>query len=250
MRFLILLLAVAACGSAAGQETGCAAPGDSLAAYFRFDDPPPLACLTAWLPPLLIEHGLDLKDFIRSAEFRALRRRCGDRRAVDAIYVRAMQLTNNNTAAALLLCTLATFDHQLVGLRVPVFQLFFPLTDEDDREFALRVRALPRKLYDDTPPGKPGDRDKLQHFFGSAFFTVACESGDPAERIGEFVEQGEDAIIVGGVNDARDLRADRQGQRFGLALLDENRRLPSHFLTPVPRAAGSSVRDTQCCGVW
>ena len=200
---------------------------DSLSAYFIFDDPAPLSCLYTWLPPFFIQHGIEMKSFIRSRAFREIRQTYGDRKSIDAIYVHAMQLTNNNTAVALFLSAVATFDHRTVGFKIPLLSLFFPLSNESDEEFDRRLRHLPVQLYDDTPP--EGDRDKLQHFFGSAFLTVLFESSHPAVRIGDFIEVGEDAIIVDGVDDVRDRRANRLGSRFGRAVLDDNHRLPSEF---------------------
>ena len=222
---------------------------DSLARYLQFDDPSPLSCLLTLLPPVFIQHDLELKSFIRSATFRRIRDRYGDPCAANAIYVRAMQLTNNNTAIALLLSAFASFDHQVIGLKVPVFALFFPLTNESDQEFDHRVRNLPTELYPDTPPA--GDRDKLQHFFGSAFLSFVLESAPPADRFGEFVEQEEGQWIVGGANDDRDRRSNRQGQHFGLSLLDNNRRYPSDFMQlRLAKSKKPSMNDTHCEGIW
>lgn len=249
MRLAVLLalgLAMARQASSQTPET----PGDSLARYLQFEDPSPLSCLFTWFPPFFIQHGIELKAFIRSGTFRRIRQKYGDPRALDAIFIRAMQLTNNNTAVALLLSAISSFDHRLVGVRVPVFRLFFPLSDESDEEFARRVRHLPAKLYADSPRDSSGDRDKPQHFFGSAFFTFICESEASADRFGEFIERGEDAFIVGGVDDERDRRANHQGQRFGAALLDDNRRLPSDYLG-LSHSSGSVYRNLPfCIGVW
>src|SRR5258706_7285424 len=141
---------------------------DSLLAYFQFDDPPPLSCLFEYVPPFFIQHGTELKAFIRSKTFRRIRKQWGDVRGVDAIYVQAMNMTNNNTAMALLMSTIACFDHSIVGINVPVFSLYLPLTSESEEEFGRRVRLLPSRLYADTPDNEAGDRDKLQHFLGSA----------------------------------------------------------------------------------
>lgn len=205
-------------------------PSTSLSPWLRFEEPGPFEALLAWYPPLLVRNGSALKDFIRTREFAAWRRFAGDPRAVDAIWVRAMALTANNTAAALLLATTATFDHYLVGLRVPVLNLFFPLSGESYDDYAARVRNLPADFYADTPPGRHGDRDKLQHFFGSAFVAFAFESRGASRRVGEFIELGEEAAIVDGVLDDRDRRANWNGTEFGLALLADNRRYPSEFL--------------------
>lgn len=228
---------------------------DSLSAFFQFDDPPPLNCLFTFFPPFFIEHGIELKWFIRSKTFRRIRERFGDPRAIDAIFIRAMQMTNNNTAVSLFLATIACMDHQIIGLKVPIFALYLPLSNESEQEFNRRVSNLPRKLYEDSPMTSSGDRDKLQHLFGSTFLTFIFESRQPAERIGDFVEQGEDAFIVDGVLDERDMRANRQGQEFGLALLDDNHRLPSEFLNH--EIAGATLTDSTqftdqpiCSGIW
>ncbi|OLD67027.1 MAG: hypothetical protein AUI33_10475 [Ignavibacteria bacterium 13_1_40CM_2_61_4] len=218
-------------------------------AYFTLHDEAPLSCLLTYFPPLFIQHGIELKSFLRSKAFRQIRERFGDVRALDAVYVRSMQLTDNNTAVALLLSAIASFDHRVVGLKVPILRLYFPLSNESEAEFDRRVENLPSKLYSDTPPG--GDHDKLEHFFGSAFLTVAFETEEGADRFGIFVEKGEDAFIVGGVSDERDLRADREGQRFGMALLEDNRRMPSEFLgtEKAPQAAPPDG-EPACAGVW
>src|ERR1051326_4536282 len=222
------------------------AGSDSLLRYLQFEDPAPLSCLFTYFPPFFIQHGIELRSFIRSKTFRNIRTTFGDNRAVDAIFIRAMQLTNNNTAISLLLAALASFDHRLVGIKVPVFRIFLPLSDESEEEFTQRLRHLPCRLYPDGPQGPEGDRDKLQHFFGSAFLTFIFESDEAGDNFGEFIEHGEDAFIVGGVMDDRDRRANHEGQRFGIALLEENRRVPSEFMKP--HYVGASI--PYCNGVW
>jgi hypothetical protein len=209
-------------------------PPDEHSPWLRFDDPGQFDALYTWYPPAFIRAGVELKDFIRSDAFAAFRRYAGDARAVDAIYVRAMSLTANNTSLALLIAAVACFDHYVVGLDVPVLSLVFPLSNESAEEFAARVRNLPSKFYSDTPPGASGDRDKLQHFFGAAWIALTFESRGAAERVGAFVETGEEAVIVDGVLDSRDVRANWNGTEFGIALLSNNRRYPSeYFHTPI-----------------
>ncbi len=223
----------------------------NLEHYFTFEDPHPLECLFTLLPPVFIQNGIELKSFVRSKTFRLLRQQYGDRRAVDAIFVRAMQMTNNNTAFSLLMSALATFDHDIVGIKIPLLLVYVPLSSETREEFFARVDNLPARFYNDSPQRKEGDRDKLQHFFGSAVVTFFFESPQAAERVGEFVEHGEDAFIVGGVLDERDYRANEQGQKFGAALLDDNRRFPSEFLVSPPVAEVLDVKYVPfCSGVW
>lgn len=201
-----------------------------LLRWFEFEEAPPFSCLYTYFPPLLIQNGVELKSFVRSATFRRIKTLFGDTRAIDAIFFYAMRLTNNNTAVSLFLCTTATLNHSIVGVKAPVFSLFFPLTSESEEEFNRRVRNLPGIIYADSPRQGEGDSDKLQHFFGSAFLTFISESASAAERFGEFIEQGEEAFILEGRLDDRDYRANRHGQQFGLALLEDHRRVPSQFL--------------------
>jgi hypothetical protein len=227
-----------------------APPNDSLSGYLQFEDSSPASCLITYLPPFFFQHEIELKSFIRSKKFRLLRKEFGDRRAIDVIFVHAMNLTNNNTAVALFLSMLACFDHRTVGLRIPVFNLFFPLTNESEDEYNRRVANLPSRLFSDSPPDSNGDRDKVQHFFGSAFLSFIFESRESANRFGDFIEEGEEAIIVDGVNDERDKSANREGQRFGVALLDDNHRYPSTYLRKSLKKVGMSFDNSHCIGVW
>lgn len=233
---------------ASAQVTGLTP--DSLGGYLRFEDSSPVSCLLTLLPPFFIQHELELKAFIRSKKFSLLRKEYGDRRIIDIIFVHAMHLTNNNTAVALLLSMVSCFDHRTVGLRVPVFSLFFPLTNESEGEYRLRVAHLPAHIYADSPPDTAGDRDKLQHFFGSAFLAFVFESRGSADRIGEFVEEGEEALIIDGVNDERDKLANREGQRFGNALLTDNHLYPSSYLRKSLKPLNAPAEISQCIGVW
>lgn len=216
----------------------------------------PVEFLISYFPSELVDNGIELKSYIRSKRFREIRKQFGDVRAADAAYLQALRLTGGNTGLALLYCTLATLDHRVVGIKIPLLNMFLPLTNESAEEFARRINNLPSRLYADSPDGGGGDRDKLQHFFGSAFIANVLESRRPADRIGNFIEWGEDAFIIGGVLDERDMRANRQGSEFGLALLAADASkpaLPSYFLklhlaeARPPQAANANPIP---CGAW
>jgi hypothetical protein len=166
---------------------------------------------------------------------------------VDAVFVRARELSWGNLYEALLISALATFDHRRFGVDAPALGplFWFPLTSEFEEDFQARLKALPSRLYADTPVDPAGDRDKLQHFFGSAFVAAVSESREAAGRVGDFVEWGEERFIVGGINDERDARANRQGQEFGLRILTDGGARPSQFL----RSGGGAElsRDAAPC---
>jgi hypothetical protein len=173
-----------------------------------------------------------LREYVRSEEFAAIRLEQGDIAATDALFARARELSWHNNAEALLISLAASIDHRRVGLLVPPFgiTLWLPLTSEFPEEFDERVADLPGRIYPDTPPGRSGDRDKLQHFFGSALLAFLFEAPGPSDRFGDFVEWGEERFVVDGAKDPRDLRANWQGQQFGLRLLNDPRTRPSRFL--------------------
>jgi hypothetical protein len=173
-----------------------------------------------------------LKRFLRSEKFQYLKISRGDLRAVDEIYRRALEITNGDITEALFICVLSTMEHRTVGVRFPLlhFPVYVPLTSETDSLFRVRISRLPSKIYLDTPPGEFGDKDKLQHFFGSAFLSYSSRSRRLSSFAGDFVEWGEEAFIIDGLRDIRDLRANHQGREFGLAIGRDADVQPSDFL--------------------
>jgi len=185
--------------------------------------------------PELIRDTRQIRAYIRDERFYLLMKRCGDMRAVDAIYLKALKIADYNIARALFLSMVATLEHRNIDLRIPVLgALRLPLTFEEDSLFSARHKNLPSKIYPDTPGGGVGDSDKLQHFFASAYLAYASESPGFARASGDLVERGEAEFVVGGADDPRDRRANKQGQRFGHDLLTVRTILPSdYFNLPV-----------------
>ncbi len=185
---------------------------------------------------LLVPRGVKdtwrLKRYVRSEKFGYLRAMVGDLRAIDEIYRRALEITNNDVSEALFICTLSTMEHRKVGIRLPLLNLpiYFPLTSEGDSVIRIRVSQLPSQIYVDSPPNEYGDKDKLQHFFGSAFLTYSFRFRTLAALVGDFVEWGEEEFIIDGVWDVRDRRANHQGREFGLAIGGDTEVKPSDFL--------------------
>jgi hypothetical protein len=229
---LLLLCVVSQLAAAQPEAVLQPEPPNSVRGASRW----PFAGLVTVLFPILLPKILAdvtrLREYIQTDDFAAIRRAAGDTRAVDALYDRARELSWGNTYEALLVSTFATMEHRRIGVRLPIVGplVWIPLTSEFEDDFRSRIRSLPSRMYADTPPGIAGDRDKLQHFFGSAFLTCFLESQAGADRIGEFVEWGEERFIVDGVNDDRDRRANWQGQQFGLTLMEDPDARPSVFL--------------------
>ena len=214
----------------------------------REDVPGVISTLAPLLVPKIMQDDYLLRDYLRSEEFASVRRRFGDVYAVDFIFAEAERLSWNNTYEALLIAFFAVMDHSKVGVRLPALGplLWLPLTSEFGDDYEKRLRGLPRRLYADTPRGTAGDRDKLQHFFGSAFLTYLFDSAEAADRVGNSVEWWEDLLIVGGVSDPRDVRANRQGQEWALRLREDADARPSAvFMAPLQerRENQESIRE-------
>lgn len=181
--------------------------------------------------PRIIQDVNAMRAYVRDGRFVELTRRCGDMRAVDAIYLRALKIAEYNIGRALFLSMIACVEHQHLDLRMPlVGSVRMPLSFEEDSLFKERMNNLPGRLYPDTPNDAHGDKDKLQHFFGSAYLAYASESPDFARSTGNVVEWGEAQFVVGGADDPRDRRANKQGVRFGHDLLSVKTLLPSDYL--------------------
>ena len=189
-----------------------------------------------FVTPQAVLDARKIRAYVRDPRFERMRQLEGDIRAADAIYLRALTIGGYDTARALLLALLATLEHRNLPLRLPLAGIVsLPLTFEGQDHFDARVRNLPRMLYVDSPAGEHGDRDKLQHFFGSAAVAYSTESSDVAQTTGELVEWGEASVVQGGVDDPRDRRANAQGGMFGHDLVYLKTMLPSDYLRlPVP----------------
>ena len=182
--------------------------------------------------PQIILDTKYIREYIRDERFLALRSRCGDMRSIDAIYVKSLKIADYNIARALFLSFMAVLEHRKVDVKVPIFKpLALPLTFEEDSIFDNRIKNLPAKVYADTPPGSYGDIDKLQHFFGSAYLSYVSEAPGFTGTAGNLIEWGEANFIVGGADDPRDKRANKQGKSFGRDLLVVKTLLPSDYLT-------------------
>lgn len=128
---------------------------------------------------------------------------------VDLIYLRALAECNGRRSDALLATAIALLEHRFLPTPIGVS---IPLTLESEMEFQTRIAHLPRHLFIDNIDGD--DRDKLQHFFASAWLASGLDNGGLSGVIGDAVEIGENLFIPGGIDDPRDRRANRLGQLF------------------------------------
>lgn len=157
---------------------------------------------------------------------------------IDQIYRRALSETNGDHTVALLAAAIATMEHRHIPFAIGID---LPLTLETQEAFDQRVAKLPKRLFADLPNGD--DRDKLQHFFASAWLASALDSRHAADAIGWGIEIGEQLLLTGGVHDPRDIRANRLGQLFAELLNNHPTALPSMMFDAWNRKMKLSINE-------
>ena len=141
---------------------------------------------------------------------------------MDMLYLRALGEAGGDIEIALFASLIASFEHRTIPF---TFGLELPLTLEPDEKFDKRVASLPRRLFLDHPNGD--DKDKLQHFFASAWLAWSADNSSLADLLGFGVVSGEAFFIRGGADDPRDVRTNRLGHLYVELLRRHPRALPS-----------------------
>lgn len=161
-----------------------------------------------------------ISNFIASEYFNNLSIRINDLALVDTLFRRSVQFRNNDYSEALLSLTFATIPYKVVPIQVPLLNIIinFPLISAGDSVFSVKNKNLPKDLFFDTPKEKFGDKDKLAHFFGSAFLAYNSSIFDLSDLIGYFVEVFEEEFKVQSKIDNRDLMTNKLGYIFGTTL--------------------------------
>jgi len=172
-----------------------------------------------------------ISSYIASKHFIELKNKIGDLSATDSIYIEAINFTDNDYADALLALMLATVPYNEVPLQMPLINLvvYYPLISADKETFLKKNDNLPRYLFLDTPNDNYGDKDKLAHFFGSAFLSYESNIFDLGKLIGYFVEAFEESFKVQSNVDMRDLDVNAYGRLFGELLKENKKILPSQI---------------------
>ncbi len=172
-----------------------------------------------------------LTKFIASDSFKNLSRTNSDPALADTIFLRAVTFYKNNYSDALLALMLATVPYKEVPLQVPLLNsiIYYPLTSAEDSIYEIKNKNLPRYLFFDSPQDDYGDKDKLAHFFGSAFLSYSTAFFDLGDLIGYFVEVFEESFKVQSSVDERDLLVNGLGKQFGEALKEDKSLLPSRI---------------------
>jgi hypothetical protein len=170
-----------------------------------------------------------LSEFIASDYFRNKESNVGDLALVDTLFKRAADYRQNDISEALLSLTFAVIPYKNVPIQFPLIRIIvqYPLISAADSVFILKNKNLPKRLYFDTPNDNFGDKDKLAHFFGSAFLGYNSSVFDLGDLIGYFVEVFEEEFKVQSVIDNRDLITNKLGYIFGTYLKKDKTIHPS-----------------------
>ena len=180
--------------------------------------------------PKGVAEGVALRSYLRSKAWDRFRKLHSDRESFDEIFDDADELCNDNRTAAILASSIACLEHKTIPIKLFFgMTLEIPLTMESQQDFDARVSKLPEYIYE----AKISDRDKLQHFFFSAYFMRILKMNSFVTLLGDGVEIGENLFIVGGVDDLRDRHANKDGIRFGDACDNDTLSMPSQFLTQI-----------------
>ncbi|MFZ1731927.1 MAG: hypothetical protein WBQ23_11270 [Bacteroidota bacterium] len=171
----------------------------------------------------------DLRSLIRAQQPLAPRSRERDLRRLDAIYIRAVYLAEGDPFLALLALSIATLPYHTFPARVPLLNIgvIVPVSTESHEDYELRMENLPGLLLPDSPPSL--DRDKLPHFFGSAWLQCVSRNPDLVVMAGEMLELGEELFKLEGSRDERDILVNLRGIDFAIALQQHRNVLPSVF---------------------
>ena len=172
-----------------------------------------------------------ISEYIASEIFAEIRINDGDLAATDSIFIAALKFTEHDYGNTLFALMFATVPYRKVPIRLPLINsmVYYPLTSADEEIFLKKNENLPRYLFFDTPQSIYGDKDKLSHFFGSAFLSYESNFFDIGKVIGYFVEAFEESFKVQSSVDLRDLAVNEYGRLFGNLLKENKQLLPSQI---------------------
>lgn len=177
-----------------------------------------------------------LSDKIASEEFGELDSFNNDLRILDSLYKIALSFHEEDISESLLSLTFTCIPYNRIPLRIPLLRIKvnIPLVSIAQPAFTQKNVNLPGELFFDTPNHSLQDKDKLAHFFGSAWLSYNTRIFEITEIIGIFVEDFEETFYVQSSVDPRDIRTDILGNIFGKVLKKNKKALPSEIFAIYP----------------
>jgi hypothetical protein len=173
-----------------------------------------------------------ISTFISSDYFKELKKTNTDLALADTIYLRMLKYENFDYLNTLFELTFAVIPYNKVHVRIPLINciVVYRLPCAPDSTYRGKNNNLPRRFFFDTPMDNYGDKDKLAHFFGSAYISYAQNFFDLGDLIGYFVEVFEENFEVQDAIDQRDLQTNTLGNLFGEMLTKDKSILPSQVM--------------------
>jgi hypothetical protein len=182
--------------------------------------------LNLFLPEGYAE-GLEIRSLLRSTSWQTYRQSVPDTTAMNTIFALGYLLCDGKSKGALLATSISVLDHKTIPVKFLFgLEIDIPLTIETQQHFDIRTAQLPSRIYSDSIE----DRDKLQHFFFSAYLKRTLGMNWLCNLLGSFIEGGEDLFIIGGVDDPRDRQANADGIIFATKLGQDSTTRPSTCL--------------------
>lgn len=174
----------------------------------------------------------ELSNYILSEDFMKVRNQNNDLATIDSLYLKVLNNHNGDISEGLLTIAFATLAFQKLPVQVPIlnFKIYLSLSHVDERKFQQKVESLPKNLFFNSPKTKFGDKDKLAHFFGSAYLANSFTIFNLSKFMGIFIELFEATFKVEGFLDYRDLVVNELGELYGNALIRNPDLLPSDIL--------------------
>ncbi|MCX8009961.1 MAG: hypothetical protein N3A61_02315, partial [Ignavibacteria bacterium] len=175
---------------------------------------------------------LKLINYIASENFHKLRETTTDFERIDSIFGYALTICNNDYSDALKICAIGTIPYTEFQVITPILKFKFDvfIFKEIDKYLHMSmVNNLPEKFFDDSPNSIDSDKDKLPHFFGSAYLSYNINKSFSL-FVGSLVERLEAKFKIDSKIDERDLRMNYIGAEFG-ELLEKELIYPSIILS-------------------
>lgn len=173
-----------------------------------------------------------MSAFIASDYFKDLSKTNNDLALADTLYLRILKYENYNYSEALFDLTFTVVPYNKVRIKIPLIKsvVTYRLPSSPEEIYLKKNDNLPKRFFFDTPMDDYGDKDKLAHFFGSAFISYAQNIFDFGNLIGYFVEVFEEDFEVQNSIDQRDLQTNNLGNIFGEMLKENKDILPSQVM--------------------
>jgi hypothetical protein len=176
--------------------------------------------------PRAVRTGSELRDIIRTTQLDSTE---PPEVTFDHIYFASLALSHGNESEASFAAAFGCLEHEYLPIELFGFHVPIKITNESDSEFKVRVAHLPKHLYHTLED----DRDKLQHFFASAWLKSSLGMDWLVSLMGEGVEAFETLLTSGGFRDPRDIHANQDGARF-ISQFEQKKEPPSAALTLNP----------------